>query len=77
MSEWVKCSERMPENGVLVIGSGSGLFKGCRWVEPVIYDGGEFHPVTASDHSDELVAELDSEMIGTDYWMPLPEPPKD
>ncbi|WP_440090117.1 DUF551 domain-containing protein [Pseudomonas fragariae (ex Marin et al. 2024)] len=77
MSEWIKCSDRLPGDDVCVIGSGWNFgdeAKG-RWVEPTIYStvDAEFHPLTG-DELGNIVADFDSSMKPT-HWMPLPAPP--
>jgi hypothetical protein len=77
MSNWIKCSDRLPDDGVCVIGSGwmfGDKAKG-RWVEPTIYskEDLDFHPV-ASDEYGDLSADFDSSMVPT-HWQPLPAPP--
>lgn len=77
MSEWVSVSEKLPDDGVVVIGSGwmyGDQAKG-RWVEPTIYskEDCDFHPIT-SDEYGELQSDFDASMSPT-HWQPLPEPP--
>ena len=77
MSEWIKCSDRLPDDDVIVIGTGFlyGKPENGRWVEPTILAGGEFHGlITNEDY--EYVADFDGVMKPT-HWQALPEPPKD
>lgn len=77
MSEWIKCSDRLPSEGQCVIASGNlyGDKDLGRWVEPVVYgDDSEFHPCTI-DNDGELVADYDADMTSTTHWQPLPAPP--
>lgn len=40
MSEWIKCSEQMPENGVQVWASnGKAQFQSCWWHGSWVYGG--------------------------------------
>lgn len=77
MSDWIKCSDRLPDDGVCVIGSGWNFrdeAKG-RWVEPTIYsaEDADFHPLTGDDLGN-VVADFDGSMEPT-HWQPLPAPP--
>lgn len=79
MSEWIKCSERLPCDGQLVILSGHFYRdpERPRFVEPSVFACGEFHPIAYDECSDyEPIADGDATMEGT-HWMPLPEPPED
>lgn len=77
MSDWIKVEDRLPDDGVLVIGSGWNFgdpTKG-RWVEPTIYseDDHDFHPA-ADDGLGNLVTDFDGSMEPT-HWQPLPASP--
>ena len=75
MSDWIKCSDRLPARGDIVIGSGH-LYddpNNGRWVEPCILGDYEFHPIH-SDEYGETMPDLDGTMAPT-HWQPLPEPP--
>lgn len=76
MSGWIKCSDRLPDAGVVVLASGF-KFESCgggRWVEPVIYDEGCYHPLQDAGDG-EYVADFDGEMNEVTHWQPLPSPP--
>ena len=78
MSNWIRCEDRLPDDGVIVVGSGWNFrdpSKG-RWVEPTIYsaDDADFHPAT-NDGLGNLVADFDGSMEPT-HWMQLPSPPE-
>lgn len=77
MSEWIKCSERLPENGDLVICTGHIFNKpeNGQWVECSIFDDDDFYAVGQSDEG-ESCADFDIHMHPPTHWMPLPEPPK-
>lgn len=78
MSDWIKCNDRLPEEGQCVIASGHnfGDEELGRWVEPSVYADSEFHPCTNDGHGN-LIADLDADMSSTTYWQPLPAPPTD
>lgn len=66
MGEWIKCSERMPEEGEDVI----------------VYDGlGQVHEGCYFRYGDGVVWEIPSynpsyyDEVNVTHWMPLPEPP--
>lgn len=77
MSDWIKCSDRLPDEDVIVIGSGFlyGKPENGRYVEPTILAEGEFHGLI-TDEDGEVVADFDGTMDPT-HWQPLPSPPKD
>ena len=77
MSEWIKCSERMPEDGDIVICVGFVFNKpeNGQWVQPCIPEDGTFYAI-CSDSDGEFCADFDIEMHPPTHWMPLPEPPK-
>lgn len=67
MSEWIKCSERMPEEGADVI----------------VYDGlRQVHEGCYFQYGDSVVWEIPSYNpsyygeVNVTHWMPLPEPPE-
>ncbi len=78
MSEWIKCSEQMPREGVAVMASGFMFDNSARgrWVEPVFYIEGGFHPVTQNEEG-EMAPDFDIDMHMPTHWMPLPTPPTD
>lgn len=66
MGEWIKCSERMPEEGEDVI----------------VYDGlRQVHEGCYFQYGDRVVWEIPSynpsyyDEVNVSHWMPLPEPP--
>lgn len=78
MSDWIKCSERLPVNGQQVICSGF-IFnepeKG-RWVSVSIFEDDDFYSI-CQDGDGEDCANFDTTMHPPTHWMPLPAPPKD
>ena len=77
MSEWIKCSERLPDDNAIVIGTGFlyGKQENGRWVESTILAGGVFYGLIINEDY-EYVADFDVVMKPT-HWQALPEPPKD
>ncbi|MCA4076448.1 DUF551 domain-containing protein [Pseudomonas kurunegalensis] len=75
MSGWIKCSDRLPAPGVIVVGSGHlyGKSENGRWVEPTIFADGEFHGLGVDDDGD-VAPDFDTTMRPT-HWQPLPSPP--
>lgn len=76
MSDWIKCSERMPDDGqiVAIINAGHGEIYEAATVTRsgthfILMDGLE-----ASNYDGGAVVTLSMEAT---HWMPLPEPPKD
>lgn len=73
MSEWIKCSDRMPDNDNYVLAADfANKYSACTpnyqvacygdWVGSTEWDDGDGNGLNM-----ELVT----------HWMPLPEPPKD
>ena len=72
MSKWIKCSERMPDTEVAVLGY---------WAQPGICEGTEdrgfrfdvvFHSLDGCWYSPE---DTDSDYVEPTHWKPLPTPP--
>ena len=64
MSEWIKCSDRLPvTNGEEIV-----CWNG-KWSRVGCYINSLKHGVTFFSPHDER-------LIGVTHWMPLPEPPK-
>lgn len=61
MTDWIKCSERMPENMDTVITS-NGFDIGCQW-----WDGDSWQEWSSHDAVPGDVT----------HWQPLPEPPQE
>ena len=77
MSDWIKCSERMPENGANVICVGF-IFdnpENGQWVVSCVFEDGTFYG-QSHDGQGEICIDYDIEMHPPTHWMPLPEPPK-
>lgn len=76
MSEWIKCSERLPGNGDTVICSGFIFDKpeNGRWIEPAVFEDDDFYAIT-TDGNGEACADFDINMHPPTHWMPMPEPP--
>ncbi|MEE4652803.1 DUF551 domain-containing protein [Pseudomonas alliivorans] len=75
MSEWIKCSERMPEELQHVLASGFNfdLPTHGRWVEPSTFFEGSFRGFTHAD--DEVFVGDKDELHTPTHWQPLPAPP--
>lgn len=66
MSDWIKCSERMPAEGMQVL----AWFPKCRHIEDaVLFEENGALKYTLFD-GECLMCELPT------HWMPLPEPPQ-
>ena len=60
MSEWIKCSDRLPDDGV--------------WV--LIYQEGYVFDMASYSERNDLFENGYEWLEGVTHWMPLPEPPK-
>jgi len=72
MSDWIKCSERMPVDGqkvLAVINFNSELVS--EFVGEMTYTGSTFRRGFATANLS------DNDGVIVTHWMPLPEPPKD
>lgn len=76
MSDWIKCSDRLPADMQVVILSGHCNTPGYpnRYVEPAIHLEGCFHPCGMDDEGD-LGPDMDGYMSNVTHWQPLPAPP--
>ena len=68
MNEWVKCSERMPDDGVAVL-----CYCVCNSKPSGIYTMRK--PVIVAKNLKEDTRLIKHERVT--HWMPLPEPPKE
>ncbi len=85
MSEWIKCSDRLPEikdDAVLAYSDGSSIHAGKN-----AWPKGGTDMVHIQDYFGDVTCGLDSEgkqlytkmylSNGVTHWMPLPSPPED
>lgn len=75
MSGWIKCSDRLPMEDLLVIASGDMNNRPGKWVEPAIFQDGDWYAPTIDDYTALTVADYDIEMNNVTHWMLLPDPP--
>lgn len=76
MSEWIKCSENLPESGepVLIrLDNGVHQVGALFWDEPVQPEE-TFEPYRYWDDQDNDGSGWNSDRIT--HWMPLPDPPQ-
>lgn len=71
MSEWIKCSERMPELGSTVLAYDGGVFEATLSEK---HGRIEWDPYWLPVFGCGCCGGSDPEPT---HWMPLPEPPKD
>ncbi|MDZ7280349.1 DUF551 domain-containing protein [Pantoea eucrina] len=69
MSQWIKCSERMPEIRQTVIG-----WNGCA-VRQCVYTRNEY--AKTQKGREPRFETLTGIWHGVTHWMPLPEPPQE
>lgn len=71
MSEWIKASDRMPDEeiSVLVMQDGNDV---CEYL---ILQAQLFQGDWYADHENGLIDFYDA--LNVTHWMPLPEPPKE
>lgn len=75
MSEWIKCSDVMPEQGQHVLCSGfyGGRQDTKRFVTPSTFHAGVFREYT--DEDDEESVDCKGSYHHPTHWQPLPTPP--
>lgn len=69
MSQWIKCSERMPEDTQMLLAFSQGEIVAAYWnwvVNPIDYK--KYRAFTYLSGNT---------LEGVTHWMPLPEPPKE
>lgn len=74
--QWIKCSDRLPEENEYVIATdgenvGEMIFKICRYSEQTIEDM-QWRKKQRSYFEDDEGRSFDNPIV---YWMPLPKPP--
>lgn len=70
MSDWIKCSERLPDRGVDIIACNYSKTHGFIEIEAAQWHGGMINETQPN-----MITSYDS--IQPTHWMQLPEPPKD
>ena len=68
MGEWIKCSERMPENTQMLLAFSQGEIVAAYWnwvVNPIDYKKYRGFTYLSGSILDDVT-----------HWMPLPEPPE-
>lgn len=78
MSNWIKCSERLPDDEQVVICSGYIYNNPAlgRFVEPAVFFDGNFFFVGQNEDG-ETCADLDVDMHPPTHWQPFPDAPAD
>lgn len=69
MSQWVKCSERMPEIGQIVLGWNGYTVRRC------VYTRNKYAKTQKRREPRFEISTGASEWYGVTHWMPLPDPP--
>ncbi len=75
MSEWIKCSDRLPEEGdtyLVVVEEKTGLVIKSRHVD-VASNYGDY----IDDYWNTWNYWKEGQEVHVTHWMPLPEPPED
>ncbi|QPW26472.1 DUF551 domain-containing protein [Edwardsiella ictaluri] len=74
--KWIKCSEQMPPENVLVVIADQNSY-GVYGSAVATRRAGYFHPaegLKASNYDGGAIVEIDMEVT---HWMPLPNPPEE
>ena len=74
MSEWIKCSERMPPEHVGVLVTDGYLVTAAEW-GPIKYKDGRVVPWWDGHCFSGHEWEFDFSNTSITHWMPLPSPP--
>jgi hypothetical protein len=76
VSEWIKCSDRLPENEQKILISDGKFVTACTAdVTPFWKGRGEFYPDGCEFGGYEWEWHFELEQIT--HWMPLPSPPQE
>ena len=79
MSEWIKCSDRMPEHGVSVLVYALGDTKKKNYTTATLCSiQRDFREEESpfDDHWFQTIA-ISRELLGITHWKPLPAPPSE
>ncbi|WP_122408951.1 DUF551 domain-containing protein [Pseudomonas viridiflava] len=77
MSEWIKCSDRLPEHGVNVLVIAMGATKKKNYTTATLCSIQRDFREEDSPYDDQWyqTVAISRELLGITHWMPLPKPP--